>query len=219
MVQGHCTGTRSSRAGIFILTQPYLVDPICLDPSPSVFKKATIKSYNRLKYSIPQKRTLPDEEVPFIVPDAVSSTPDSRFNQLAFIEEWRRNRKAANEEILVGLGDKTKIKLRPVSATAPPVRKLIHNNNRRIVRTLRFESGANAVQYFHVLNVYERTTAEFEAVLRWGTSEGTAIDGGTMKFQLGVGKDVVEFFCAQFKTYYGTSHTLMMDSCSKVSTT
>ena len=65
-----------------------------------------------------------------------------RFSQLNFIEDWRRKEKQADEEALIGLGDKTRIKLTS-SGIAAPRKMLAYNQNRKIVRTVRFESVVN----------------------------------------------------------------------------
>jgi hypothetical protein len=51
-------------------------------------------------------------------------------------------------------------------------------------------------------------------VLRWGTVEGTAINGDTLKFPLG-NKQAVEYYIMHFKGFYGILHTLISDSAER----
>jgi hypothetical protein len=68
-----------------------------------------------------------------------------RFAQLSFIEDWKKKKKMADEEQMIGLGDKQKIKLttsgisgilKLINVSAPK-KILSYNMNRRIVRTLK----------------------------------------------------------------------------------
>jgi hypothetical protein len=43
-----------------------------------------------------------------------------------------------------------------------------------------------------ILDVYDQGKSEYEAVLRWGETEGTAINGETINFPIGYGKESVE---------------------------
>lgn len=70
-------------------------------------------------------------------PSVLSSEP--KFNLLSFVEEWRRNKKLADEEVLVGLGDKNKIKIGLKNNTQPQ-KRLQYNKNVKIMRTLKFET-------------------------------------------------------------------------------
>ena len=62
-----------------------------------------------------------------------------------------------------------------------------------------------------MLNVYELPDNTYEGVLRWGTVEGTAIDGQTLRYPIG-NKQAVEYYIAHFKGFYGIVHQLVSDS-------
>jgi hypothetical protein len=82
------------------------------------------------------------------------------FNKLAFIHEWRSRQQMANAELLIGLGDKNKIKINPQGNGSKKM--LVYNLNRRIVRTLRFESN-HQKKIYTILNVYEVVdTSDYE---------------------------------------------------------
>jgi hypothetical protein len=146
------------------LALPFLVEPICLDPSASVFRKASLINFNRHKLDIPLRRKAAPaltensaKKLQMLMqsgPTQISTEP--RFSQLAFIEEWRRNKTLADEEVLVGLGDviRNKIKLSGKSLTPLPAKKLQFNINRRIVRTMRYESTVHARKRFHILSMH-----------------------------------------------------------------
>ena len=134
-----------------------------------------------------------------------------RFTQQQFVDEWKRKNEMARQESLIGLGDKNTIKLFPQGNSIQTRRQLIYNMNRRIIRTLRFHSVVNSKDVFTILNVYEVGEGSFEAVLRWGSVEGTATDGGTLRYALG-NKQAVEYYIAHFKGFYGVLHALKSDS-------
>jgi hypothetical protein len=106
-----------------------------------------------LKFNLPYKRKEAPKEksaddskklynlmMNSIKSNATQIQPDHRFGLLSFIEEWRRNKKLANEEVMVGLGDKNKIKIGGKNVNLPP-KRLQFNKNLKIVRTLKFESN------------------------------------------------------------------------------
>jgi hypothetical protein len=98
-----------------------------------------------------------------------------RFNQLSFVEEWRAKKEQANREQMIGLGDKNKIKINPMGNQT---RKLLtFNLNRRIIKTLRFESNCKNDNVSTILNVYELPEGMHEGVLRSGVGEGMAVNG------------------------------------------
>lgn len=69
----------------------------------------------------------------------------------------------------------------------------------------------NLDRIYSILNVYELDGGQYEGVLRWGTQEGTAIDGDTIRFPLG-NKPAVDYYIAHFKGFYGIIHKLISDS-------
>jgi hypothetical protein len=75
-----------------------------------------------------------------------------RFSQYKFVQDWKQKQHLACNELLIGLGDKNKIKINPMGNASRKM--LIHNLNRRIIRTLRFESN-NTKKVYTILNVYE----------------------------------------------------------------
>ena len=209
---------------------PFVHEPICLDPNPKVFQKACELNYHRQMYSLPMKRKKVDQvaepaikqdvhDLFMLMDNGEAREFYSRFSQLNFVEEWRKQQKLANDEALVGLGDKNKIKLNKTPTGYTHRKLLAYNINRRIVRTLRFENVISSRKFFHILNVYDAGNQEFEAVLRWGDVEGTANQGGTLKFPLGVGKSAVDLFIGHFKALYGMTHTFIVDSAADTAKT
>lgn len=180
------------------------------------------KHYNKRKFTMLQPKEVRVEPQPQDVTDLklmllMDRNRDlefyPRFRQQQFVDEWKRKQEIAKSESLIGLGDKNTIKLFPQSNSIQPIQRrvLVYNMNRRIIRTLRFHSKVNSKDIFTILNVYEVGENSFEAVLRWGSSEGTAIDGGTLKYALG-NKQAVEYYIAHFKGFYGVLHELKSDS-------
>jgi hypothetical protein len=132
-----------------------------------------------------------------------------RFNNLVFIQQWRARKEIADQEQLIGLGDRNKIKLNPQGGHLRRV--LAYNVNRRIVRTLRFERAAGGEKIYTILNVYECNDGLYEAVLRWGKIEGTAVGGGTLKYPLG-DKTAMLYYISHLRGFYGLMHEFKSDS-------
>jgi hypothetical protein len=170
-----------------------------------------------MKMTVPQKRKHSVVETQLVVDEPVDFL---RFQQLDFIEEWRRKKKLANEESLVGLGDKQKIKLKPTGSVQPR-KSLLYNANRRIVRTIRYEQTLNSStltnteKFFHILNVYQVGNNDYDAVLRWGDIDGTANNGNTIYYPIGSGKLALEYYIAHFKALYAIDHTFLVDSANE----
>jgi hypothetical protein len=141
-----------------------------------------------------------------------------RFNQYNFVQEWRRNKDLADQEQLIGLGDKNKIKINPLGNVCNlqlmlARKMLVYNMNRRIIRTLRFESSVGGETINTMLNVYELPEGTYEAVLRWGV-DGTSVKGDTLRYPIG-NKQAVEYYVAHFKGFYGLRHKLVSDSAEQ----
>lgn len=62
--------------------------------------------------------------------------------------------------------------------------------------------------------MYEIFPNEFEAILRWGSVEGTSINGSTLRYPLG-NKVAVEYYIGHFKGFYGITHRLVLDSIAQ----
>jgi hypothetical protein len=136
------------------LILPILNPELDLDPSTDVCFRKSIENYNNTKYLFhTKKRKAGDEsqkereemesqrkqdvKLLLLMDKAKDMEFYPRFSQLNFVEDWRKKNKLANEEQLIGLGDKQKIKLNSSGITAP--RKMLsYNMNRKIMRTLRF---------------------------------------------------------------------------------
>ncbi|KAI8909596.1 Spt20 family-domain-containing protein [Gorgonomyces haynaldii] len=206
---------------------PFVTEPISLDPSPRVFEEMCKINYNKLKYTLGQKRKLEEsepiqskeetQELMLLMNNSENSEFFSRFNQFSFVEEWRKKKRLADEEVLTGLGDKNKIKLNKTPTGFAPKKTLGFNANRKIVRTLRFESVINKVKFYHMLNVYDVGNQDFEAVLRWGDQEGTAHNGDTIHFPVGNGKLTVDQFIGSFKNVYGINSNFVIDNAAESS--
>jgi hypothetical protein len=72
------------------------------------------------------------------------------------------------------------------------------------------------VKFYHILNIYECNSKDFEAILRWGDVEGTSNNGGTLHFPIGSGKSAVDLFLAHFKSLYALDHNFIIDSASEI---
>lgn len=194
-------------------------------PSLSSHAKNTIKHYNSAKYTYPVKRTL-DTSIKddrddidrqqqtkrmVLAEDEKQSTEFyPRFSQLEFVEEWRKKKKQADEEALIGLGDKTRIKITAIGIAAPK-RMLVYNQNRRIVKTLRFESVVNNYRIYSIFNAYDIGDGQYEGVLRYGTQEGTSIGGLTLRYPIG-NKHAVDYYTAHFRGFYGILHKVVAEN-------
>jgi hypothetical protein len=53
--------------------------------------------------------------------------------------------------------------------------------------------------------------ARYEGVLRWGTTEGTALGGGQLRFPLG-NRAASDYYIGHLKGYYGINHQLVNDT-------
>lgn len=201
---------------------PYIHKGLDLRPTINVVREKSISNYNKVKY-LSRKRGSPVEEgdnqveerkknarLLLLMDKAKDVQFYPRFTQHSFVEDWRRKQKLASEETLFGLGDKNKIKLTS-SGIATPRQILVDNVNRRIIKTLRFESAVNDKKVYSLLNVYALDMGLFEAVLRWGTTEGTSINGDTLRFPIG-NRTAVEFYLGHFKGFYGCMHMLSSES-------
>ncbi|KAJ3306218.1 hypothetical protein HDV03_000138 [Kappamyces sp. JEL0829] len=195
--------------------------------SNELFKRKTLEAYNQQKYIVPKKRRANPQIDQVLQKDAkrnedmrslilMEKAKDSTFfpaySQLSFIEDWKKKKKMADEEAMIGLGDKQKIKLTSSGIVAP--RKILsYNMNKKICRTLKFESEVDGKSIYSVFNVYELSEGQFEGVLRWGNQEGTAINGGTIRYPLG-NKQAVDYYVAHFRGFYGIMHKITFDTAA-----
>ena len=138
------------------LILPILNPNLDLDPNPDICTRKSIENYNKTKYLLhTKKRKASDEsqkeeeelesqrkqdvKLLLLMDKAKDMEFYPRFSQLNFVEDWRKKKKLADEEQLIGLGDKQKIKLNSSGISAP--RKMLsYNMNRKIMRTLRYFS-------------------------------------------------------------------------------
>ncbi|KAJ3275175.1 Transcription factor spt20 [Borealophlyctis nickersoniae] len=178
---------------------PVMEPSICLDPDPVVAHASNVIAYNDAKYRIPKKRPRDwvekEEQVAkrresnklmLIMDERRSREFHPTFSMYSFVEDWRKKKEKADQEVMPGWGDKKKGRRNSLSN--------VHLNppNRKIVRTLRFqqEFQLTGVTTYTMLNIYSAERGMYEAVLRTGTNEGTgtskgAFRGYTHRFPLG----------------------------------
>ena len=198
---------------------PLIQKPLCLDPTLDVLRLETIKSHKCSAYVLPaqRKRKFDDDTSAVILSDeskrlqllmGKQSEFCPRFSQQSFVEEWRKKKQMADAEPLIGLNDKSKIK---------HPNMLQFNVNRRVVRTLKFEQATSTRTLYTTLNVYDvnNSSNEYEAVMRWGESEGTSLgkEHNTIRFPLG-NKMAVEYYVGHLKGFYGINHKLVSENHS-----
>ncbi|KAJ3093059.1 hypothetical protein HK102_010964 [Quaeritorhiza haematococci] len=96
---------------------PILEGPLCLDSNPAVGKMANLAAYNENKYRVKRKRRRDwaereEEEAKKKESNKLMMIMEQerdfhpRFNQLAFIEEWRKKKSMADAEPMIGLDNK-----------------------------------------------------------------------------------------------------------------
>ena len=66
------------------------------------------------------------------------------------------------------------------------------------------------VKTFTLLNIYEVSFNEYEAVLRWGTIDGTSLNGSSLRYPIG-NKVAVEYYVGHFKGFYGITSKMVAD--------
>jgi hypothetical protein len=191
-----------------------------LNPSfDTLFKEQTMH-YNRIKmpFVINKKRKFNKQEcsmqeVKKLTLMLNDSTFIPKFNLLSFIQDWRKKKDTGDAQVLQVLPDKKKVKKNGVSIVGP---------QSNCVRTLKFEQEIlnSKLNYlikekkYTILNIYEIFQNEFEAILRWGSIEGTSVNGSTLRYPLG-NKVAVEYYIGHFKGFYGITHRLVLDSIAQ----
>ncbi|KAI8806441.1 Spt20 family-domain-containing protein [Cladochytrium replicatum] len=179
-----------SRCEAKILTA--LEPTLCLEPTLDVLRVKSQLNYNATKYRVPRKRPRDWAEkeekearkeesnrLMMIMEDEHKRNFHPRFGLLTFIEDWRKKRAVADAEPIITLDNKNK---RRRMSNSLPNSVLNHG---KLVRTLRFISDHKDGKQYMILNFYEMGNGDYEAVLRWGDQEGTAINGTTMRFPIG----------------------------------
>ena len=141
------------------------------------------------------------------------STFIPKFSLLNFIQDWKKKKEMGDAQVLSALPDRKKLKKNcPVSS--------VGYGTNRCIRTLKFEqeivnSKNNWIKYlgkkYTILNIYEVFPNEFEAILRWGSFDGTSINGSTLRYPVG-NKVAVEYYIGHFKGFYGITNRLVLDS-------
>ncbi len=66
------------------------------------------------------------------------------------------------------------------------------------------------VKTYTLLNIYEVSFNEYEAILRWGTVDGTSLNGSSLRYPIG-NKVAVEYYVGHFKGFYGITSKLVAD--------
>ncbi|KAI9361224.1 hypothetical protein DFJ73DRAFT_814462 [Zopfochytrium polystomum] len=188
-------------------------EPLCLDPSPSVAALSNLIAYNESKYHCRRKRSRDQREreeeaaeqkqnvkMMLIVDEKRDFNPT--FSRLQFIEDYRQRKAKADSEVMVG---QDFFKKKPKKNAPPAVPPPSHLNTQPIYKTVRFEQEMKRGKLYTILNVVETGRPdEYEAILRWGDVEGTAVGplGGTMRFPVG-NAAAAENYISIFKNFYG----------------
>ncbi|ORX50332.1 hypothetical protein BCR36DRAFT_412355 [Piromyces finnis] len=197
---------------------------LCLEPKIEVSKIKNLINYNDCKHNIKKKKrkdkTNEDEEAEkkaqqqqlllLFSNNKNKKESRSRFNRINFIEEWRKKKVMADSEPLICISSSNK---KPNTKVSPTSRTLLHNLN-RVVRTLRFENTTRGIKTYTVLNIYELSNGENEAVLRWGTIPNTSINGGLLKYPIG-NNAAAEYYIANFIYFYSLTNKLVSDDIDK----
>jgi hypothetical protein len=132
--------------------------PVYSDSIPDLARKFNQKAneyYNLQKFKRVHRVSKKTQAVMDTIMDPMMTATREfvpRFGQYKFVQDWKQKQHLACNELLIGLGDKNKIKINPMGNASRKM--LIHNLNRRIIRTLRFESN-NTKKVYTILNVYE----------------------------------------------------------------
>ncbi|KAJ3051474.1 hypothetical protein HK097_007519 [Rhizophlyctis rosea] len=208
---------------------PGLMSPLCLTPDTNVARTANVLVYNERKYLLQRKRPRDwaeqEEEAAkkresnklmLLMDERRNREFRPKFSKSLFIEDWQKKKARADEEPMLALGDK-KIKPRRSSLPTPQ----INTNNKKILRTLRFEqhNKASDVVMYTIMNVYDLGKGECECILRWGSQDGTslgkgALRGNTLRFPLG-NYAAAKTYVNQFMAFYSLDHKLVSDNAAE----
>ena len=152
------------------------------------------------------------------------------------MQDWKRRKGQADAESLVPA--MTNESQRKKSLSKKPLAPFLHG--KRCVRSLKFEHEidkgvyyCSSVDFFKVqktypshfekvktytlLNIYEVSFNEYEAVLRWGTVDGTSLNGSCLRYPIG-NKVAVEYYVGHFKGFYGITSKLVADQVMTIGT-
>lgn len=146
--------------------------PLCLDPSPKVFKTLNAVNYNRNKMIVHREK-----RQKLIRKEQSAQKKDRfipRFNILSVLEEYKRRKLQIDSEPLQGLDRKATQK--KIVWNIPLV---------RFYRTLRFEREfSNSKKRYYSLNAILTPNNQFEVILRIGTIPDTSVQGETIRLRL-----------------------------------
>ncbi|TPX32949.1 hypothetical protein SeMB42_g07547, partial [Synchytrium endobioticum] len=184
---------------------PRTEPPLCLEPSTTVVRLANEISFNEKKFLARPKRKRDWAEVEDA--EAKKKKVTSKlmrykeqshefhptFSRFAFVEDWKRKKTMADMEVLPGVDSKQRNKVS---------RKLQINIGKKLVRTVKWERDSEKGKVYTILNIYENSPTDYEAVFRWGNTEGTAAgNGSTLKYPVG-NATAVDYYLAHVKGFY-----------------
>ncbi|TPX34585.1 hypothetical protein SmJEL517_g02851 [Synchytrium microbalum] len=187
-------------AAILPRTEP----PLCLDPSTKVVRLANQIAFNEQKFLVRPKRKrnwaeVEEEETKkkkesskllMFKEDRHEFHP--RFSRFSYIEDWRKKKTMADMELLAGVDTKQKSKRQ----------KLHLNAGKKLVRTVRWERESEKGKVYTIMNIYENSPTDYEAVFRAGNVEGTSTGNGmTLKYPIG-NATAVDYYLAHLKGFY-----------------
>ncbi|KAJ3084406.1 hypothetical protein HDU99_001238 [Rhizoclosmatium hyalinum] len=133
------------------------------------------------------------------LPSSSSSGFQPRFARLQFIEEYRKRKRAFDNEIMLGVRKNKKLTTDPL-------------NNYEVIRTCRFEQTLTQGTVHTILNIVQSGTGsnEYEAVMRIGNEFGNAAGpfGTTLRYPIG-NITAVDNYLGYFKSFFGLTHKSM----------
>ncbi|KAJ3332234.1 Transcription factor spt20 [Blyttiomyces sp. JEL0837] len=195
---------------LLVATEPDL----CLDPSPKVAQVSSQIAYNQSKYRVKLKRSRHqmerEEEAAEMKQNLKLMLLDEKrdfhptFSRLQFIEEYRKKRKIADAEVVLGLEFKKAKQRKGAANNAAQLQNLA-----KVTRTIRYEKAYSRGTLYTLLNIIETGPDEYEALLRYGDVEGTALGpyGGSHRFPVG-NAAAVDYYIGHFKNFYSLTNDL-----------
>lgn len=154
--------------------------------------------------------------------NSLHSTAQSRhgFQQMSFVEDWRKRRAGNNSIIGTGGYYAQTVKGGPLRNAKGQVEYLVRTM-KLIRKSLKpggqfmyiFNCSHHAgLDLFTTINIFARTNGTHHAIMRWGTRLDTSVDGGTFMFNLGDAM-TADSFARSFLTVYTMAemHKLVFD--------
>ena len=201
-------------------------EPLCLNPSTSVSRAASILCYNSRRLSTfvrrrakrqrlvdrqtddkgheSKSRSSLDNIYTSLIPkeENVHKNTVNDFKQMFFIEDWRRT-KLNEAAVTVSMSDKLKLH----------IPREITNDFKHIVRIMKFSKITETESIYTNLIIFINAAGVFEAILRWGKQPDTAVGGNALKFHLG-DSSAVDLYTRNFLSLYNQceKHQLVSDS-------